>query len=162
MFVRGVARLIVCGAILSTGCAVRTVGFVEAAGDRVVLMEGDGERHKLAPTEGAAPLAHLDQHMVEIIGRRGLGGIRVVAWLAIEGPHGLPVWAGPVQRRGRQVGIQDLGSGNLVWVDGETAPEMARFVGDLVAAEGYLEQNRLVVLHWRALVDEPSSGTFRP
>jgi hypothetical protein len=155
------AILLSLGFSLLAGCAFRSVGFVESAEDQTILMEVDGDRHRLALGEGGSPVEHLDGHLVEIVGRKGLGGVRVDGWRALEGPHGLSVWVGPVQRSNRDVGIQDPASG-LVWVDRDAARELAPFAGDLVAVEGYLQGDRLVVQYWRPLVDQPSSGSFRP
>lgn len=94
----------------------------------------------------------LDGHLVVIDGRKAVGRIRVGTWRALEGPNGYPVWAGPVQRLGVQIGIQDLASGVLVWVDDAAASAMAEHTGQVVAAEGWIDgPQRVQVVSWLPL-----------
>jgi hypothetical protein len=142
-----------------TGCAVHRVGLLSVEEGPVVLQSLEGQRERLLLVGDTTRLRQLDGHMVEIDGRKGLGRIEVSTWRALEGPHGLPVWAGPVQVLGVQVGIEDEASQMLVLVDSATAREMRGLAGDWVAAEGYIDgPQRVVVLHWRAL-DEPLAGS---
>ncbi|MEZ4238145.1 MAG: hypothetical protein R3F59_18755 [Myxococcota bacterium] len=148
--------------LLAAGCAYRGVGFIETMDDRTILREADGDEVPLALDEAMAPVSHLGEHLVEVLGRRGLGRVRVEAWRALEGPHGFPVWVGPVQRSDRRVGIANVSQQTVTWVDDDAAPELAPYMGDPVAAEGYLEDGRLHVVDWVPLVDGPRSGAFRP
>lgn len=138
--------------ILASGCAVHRVGLLETSEQPPVLQSIEGRRERLLLIGEATMLRALDGHLVEIHGTKGLGRIEVSRWRALEGPHGLPVWVGPVQVLGLQVGIQDTDSQMLVFVDDATAREMERYAGDWVAAEGYIDgPQRVKVLHWLPL-----------
>jgi hypothetical protein len=137
------------------GCAVHRVGLLSVEDGPVVLASLEGQRERLLLVGDDSRLRQLDGHLIELDGRKGLGRIEVSTWRALEGPHGLPVWVGPVQVLGIQVGIEDTASQMLVFVDQLAARDMREHVGDWVAAEGYIDgPQRVQVLHWRAL-DEP-------
>ena len=148
--------------ILASGCAAHRVGLLETGEPPPVLQSIEGREEKLLLLGEAARLRALDGYLVEIHGTKGLGRIKVSHWRALEGPHGLPVWVGPVQVLGIQVGIQDTGSGMLVFVDNATAREMERYAGDWVAAEGYIDgPQRVKVLHWLALEESAEASESR-
>jgi hypothetical protein len=141
------------------GCAVHRVGLLTAEDGPVVLQSLEGQQEKLLLVGDSTRLRQLDGHLVELDGRKGFGRIEVSTWRVLEGPHGLPVWVGPVQRLGMQVGIEDMASQMLVFVDKISAQELRGLAGDWVAAEGYIDGPQQVqVLHWRAL-DEPLAGS---
>lgn len=131
------------------GCAVRRVGLVEPAPPPTLRsIEGGLERLALV---GEAPsrLAGLGDHLVEVTARRTGGRLAVTAFRVLEGPHGLPVWFGPVQVLGSQVGIADQGSGGLVLVDEASAEDLRSRSGAWVAAEGFVDgPQRIVVVAW--------------
>jgi hypothetical protein len=130
------------------GCAAHEVGLVDASGRRAVLSTVDGDRVRLVLVGDAADLGGLDAHLVEVDGQRTPAGLRVGAFRVLEGPHALSVWYGPVQRWGAQIGILDLASGGVVWLDEETAQALAPHVGQRVAVEGYVEgPSRIRVQH---------------
>ncbi|MCA9492626.1 MAG: hypothetical protein KC621_21985 [Myxococcales bacterium] len=138
--------------LILTACALHRVGLVEVVEEgpvRIVSVDG---RDKLLLLGEAARLRYLDGHLVEVDGTKTLGRLRVGRWRVLEGPRGLPVWYGPVQVLGSQVGIQDLGSGSLVYVDQRAAERLRSKVGQWILVEGYVEgPQRVVVLHWRSL-----------
>lgn len=137
---------------LLAGCAVHRVGHVEATVDQVELIAGNGHAERLALLGDARPLARLDGHLVDLYGRKAFGAIQVGRWRAIEGPHGMQVWIGPVVRYGAQLGITDAETGELVTVDARTAREFAGHLGEMVAIEGYVEGTaHVAVVDWTSL-----------
>lgn len=134
---------------LIAGCLVHRVGLVEA-GPPPALRSTEAGRERLVLVGEATRLAALPDHLVEVTGRRTIGRVVVETFRPLEGPHGLPVTYGPVQQLGVQVGIQDLVSGMLVWVDAGAADALRGNAGRYVAAEGYIDgPQHLVVLHYR-------------
>lgn len=137
---------------LAAGCAVHRVGLLDAADGPTALRSLEGEEERLLLLGDALMLRDLDNYMVEIDGRKGLGRIEVTNWRILEGPHSLPVWVGPVQVLGLKVGIADSSSGMIVFVDSPAARAMMDSAGDWVAAEGYVEgPQQIRVLYWRPL-----------
>ena len=117
-----------------------------------MLSSADGRRERMMLVGAAAPLKEMSGFMVVLDGTKAVGAIQVREWRALEGPGGYPVWAGPVQQLGVQIGIQDLASGVLVWVDEAAAAEMTQHTGEMVAAEGWVEgPQRIRVVDWRPL-----------
>ncbi|MEQ1503895.1 MAG: hypothetical protein ABMB14_16760 [Myxococcota bacterium] len=134
------------------GCLVHRVGWVETADGPVELISADGDRERLLLLPAASAVRQLDGHLVEIDGRKGLRRIQVAGWRVVEGPHALPVWVGPIQRLGVQIGVQDLSSGALVFVDAAAEDALGTHVGQLVAVEGYIDgPQRIQVQYWRLL-----------
>ncbi|MCB9685070.1 MAG: hypothetical protein H6738_07395 [Alphaproteobacteria bacterium] len=134
------------------GCALHRVGVVEVVEEGPVRLVSVDGRDRLLLLGEAERLRYLDGHLVELDGTKTLGRLRVGQWRVIEGPRGLPVWYGPVQVLGSQVGIQDLGSGMFVYVDARAAERLRSKAGEWVLVEGYVEgPQRVVVLHWRSL-----------
>lgn len=115
-------------------------------GAPTTLLLPDGGRARLAPlTEEARPLGALDGFLVEVDGRRALGRLRVTSLRVVEGPSGFPVWLGPVQVLGLQVGVMDRYSGQLYWLDDPTARALRGRAGAEVAIEGYVDGPHRVV-----------------
>jgi hypothetical protein len=138
-----------------SGCAVHRVGMIERDGSRVSLVTPDGGEERLVLLGDADALRGLKDHLVEVDGRKGFGKITVGSFRAVEGPHGLPVWLGPVQRLGVQIGIADPESGELLVVDDRAAQQLQRWLGDRVAVEAYVDGPlHLHVMYW-VLVDPP-------
>lgn len=137
---------------------VHRVGHVLAEGDRVQIVAGNGREEPLALSGSAGLLGAMDGHLVDVVGRKGLGPIHVQEWRALEGPHGMQVWVGPVQRVGnQQIGIADRGSGEVVVVDRSTAIDLEQLIGHDVSVEGYVDGfSRVAVVYWRDL--EPRAG----
>src|SRR5688572_10797091 len=108
---------------LLCGCAVHTVGFVQVTDGTTALLLPDGREPTLALLdEEAEPLRHLDAWLLEIDGTRRLGSIRVKEWRAIEGPHGMAAWVGPIQSLGGDgVGLFDRNSNALYVLDDASA-----------------------------------------
>jgi hypothetical protein len=135
---------------MASGCAIHRVGTIEPedGGIALVSLEGGHERLMLV-AGGSEALRQLPHYLVEIDGRKGLGAIQVTRWRALEGPHGMAVYVGPVQRLGVQVGIADAGSGQLLVVDEAAARELAAYLGDPVAVEAYVDgAYHLQVVGW--------------
>jgi hypothetical protein len=152
----------IAASVVAPGCAVHRVGMIEPQGDGVAVVSPDGKRERLLLLGDADALRHLAEHLVELDGRKGFGAITVLEWRALEGPHGMPVFLGPVQRLGIQIGIADVNSGQLLMVDAAAARELERWIGDRVAAEGYIDgPQQLEVLHW-VLLDPPPDGPQLP
>ena len=134
---------------LLAGCATHRVGYVAVEERRVELREVEGRERPLVLLGDAVDLRAMDQHLVEVDGLRTPAGLRVDRFRPLEGPHALPVWYGPVQQWGVQVGVQDLPSGALVWVDDRAAAELLPHLGDRVVVEGYVEgPQRIRVMYW--------------
>lgn len=134
------------------GCAAHAVGWVETAAGRPEMTVGDGDRVRLGLVGGSAALKELDGYLVEVNGRRLLGKLQVVTWRAIEGPHGMPVWVGPVQRWGVQIGVADEVTGDLVWVNASVAGRVGDQLGRRVVIEGYsIGRDDVQVVEWRPL-----------
>ncbi len=133
-------------------CAVHQVGLVEVTGDRARLVSADGGRERLLLLGDATRLQSLGEHLVEVDGSRTVGRLRVTRWRVLEGPGGMPVFAGPVQVLGMQVGVMDAGSGTLVYVDERTAEALRPLAGAWVAIEGFVEgPQRVRATSWRPL-----------
>ncbi len=132
--VNAVPVLFVCG------CALHAVGYVESSGDDVSLMHGDGRTTPLVLIgDDEEPLAKLDGWLLEIDGQRRMdGGLRVRTWRAIEGPHGVAAWVGPVQSYGSVVGIYDETSQVVYGLDEASAVRLRGMPGALVAAEAWV------------------------
>lgn len=137
-------------ALLACGCAVHAVGFVESSGEGVHLLYGDGRTTPLVLLDDEAePVAKLGGWLVEIDGHRRVdGGMRVRSWRAIEGPHGVGAWVGPVQSLGSGVGIYDRTSQALYVLDEQSAARLRGLPGALVAAEAWVVgPHALYVVH---------------
>jgi hypothetical protein len=118
---------------------MHAVGYVIASDDEVELMYGDGRTTSLVLLDDAEPISKLDGWLVEIDGqRRADGGTRVRSWQAIEGPHGVTAWVGPVQTVGSGVGIYDRRSDALYVLDDASAVRLRGLPGALVAAEAWV------------------------
>ncbi|MEQ1571514.1 MAG: hypothetical protein ABMA64_38155 [Myxococcota bacterium] len=157
----------VAAASLSVGCSVHRVGLIAPADPEierggVELIATDGSREPLVLVGSATGLRQLDQHLVELDGRKGFGKIQVTAWRALEGPHGLAVYVGPVQRLGVQIGIADPSTGQLLVVDERAARELSPWLGDPVAVEGWIDGPlHLQVVGW-VVLDPPRDEAPAP
>lgn len=137
---------------IAAGCAVHRVGYIDAGDGQVTVVGGTGRAEALVLLGDAAALKHMDGHLVDLHGRKGFGRIQVGRWRPIEGPHGMQVWVGSVQRLGVQIGVADRETGELVLVDSRTASSLASHVGEDVAIEGYVEgYARVAVVDWTVL-----------
>jgi hypothetical protein len=137
---------------LLAACAVHRVGLVEVDDGRTRLVSVDGGHERLLLLGEATRLALLGEHLVEVNGVRTVGRLRVTGWRALEGPHGMPAFVGQVQVLGMRVGVMDLGSGTLVFVDDRAAEQLRSHMGGWVAIEGYVDgPQHLQALSWRSL-----------
>ena len=142
------------------GCAVtaRAVGRVVQVDGEPWLETSQGDRARLqwrASNEGAAGLAFLEGHLVEVEGRGSRRAIEVSRWTLVEGLHGISAWAGLLVADGPRLLLEDAGNGVTIALDVEAARELAPFVGRRVLIEGYVEGTMGVkVLYWRALFPE--------
>ncbi len=121
------------------GCAVHRVGLVDVAPEPSLTSAEGGRERLVLVGEGPRRLGHLEAHLVEVEARRAGGRLTVSSFRVLEGPHGMPVWFGPVQVLGSQVAIADLASGGTVLVDDAAAAELRSLAGAWVAIEGYVE-----------------------
>lgn len=138
----------------SAGCAFHATGLARPTPGGPTLEVIDGTTWRLVVGPDAAPLAALDGHTVTIDGQRVFGTVRVSDWRVDEGLHGMPVWVGPVQRMGAQIGVDDRNSGAFYWVDDAATRTLAAHVGEVVLLEGYVDgPHRVKVLYWRPLDD---------
>ncbi len=137
---------------LLAGCAAHVRGFVVPTDSGTAITTLAGEEYTLVLSGQSAPLAHLDGHLTQVDGQRIGRSVRVAQWRVIEGLHGLPVWVGAVQRFGAQVGVQDLASQHVIWVDEAAARALAPHLGDVVLVEGWVDgPQRVRVAYWRPL-----------
>lgn len=135
---------------------MRQVGLVRApdAGPTQILLP-DGRTQRLVPIgERARHLGALDGFLVEVDGQRVLRRVRVADFRVIEGPTGFPVWLGPVQVMGLQVGVMDRFSEQLYWLDDHTSGELRQLAGAEVAIEGYVDGPHRVVATGVWVLDE--------
>lgn len=142
--VNAVPALFVCG------CALHAVGYVESSDDDVQLMHGDGRTTPLVLIgEGIEPIGKLDGWLLDLDGQRRIdGALRVRSWRAIEGPHGVSAWVGPVQSYGSVVGIYDETSQVVYGLDEASAVRLRGMPGALVAAEAWVTgTHSLYVIH---------------
>ncbi len=145
--------------LAQAGCAAQTMGIVHPAAPRgVVLDTPQGERYRLGLPRDAHPMRWLDGHLVEVEGTRIFKHLRVEGWSVLEGRHGLPVWVGPIEVRGSQVGMQDRNSGSFVFLDERAVPVLSPHAGRVVLVEGYVEgAHRIRVVYFRILADTEES-----
>jgi hypothetical protein len=137
-------------ALLLCGCALHAVGYVASSDDTIELMHGDGRTTPLVLIgEDIEPIEKLDGWLLEMEGQRRIdGGFRVRTWRAIEGPHGVAAWVGPVQSYGTVVGIYDERSQVVYGVDEASAARLRGLPGALVAAEAWVTgTHSLYVIH---------------
>ena len=138
---------------LLCGCAIHTVGFVQVEDGNPALLLPDGREPALALLDREAePVRHLDGWMVEIDGHRRLASIRVRNWRALEGPHGMAAWVGPVSLYGKGVALLDRSSNALYLLDEKTAARLRGLPGALVAAEAWVVgPQSLEVVHYAVI-----------
>src|SRR5262245_36888253 len=102
-------------------------------------MHADGHTTPLVLLDrDAEPVDKLDGWLLEIDGKRRVDGLRVQTWRAIEGPHGVSAWVGPVQSYGSVVGIYDRTSEVVYGLDEQSAGRLRGMPGALVAAEAWV------------------------
>jgi hypothetical protein len=142
-------RLVNAMPLLLCGCAVHAVGFVKVTDGTTALLLPDGREKTLALLdEESEPLHLLDGWMLELDGHQRVSSLRVRSWRAIEGPHGIAAWVGPVQTLGNGVGILDRASNAVYRLDDASAAELKGLPGALVAAEAWVVgPQTLQVLH---------------
>jgi hypothetical protein len=117
---------------------VHATGFVEASEDQVRLL-GARRGTTIVLLGDAEPVRKLGGWLVEIDGQRRLdGAVRVRTWRALEGPHGVAAWVGPVQATGGDVGIYDRASDVVYVLDEASAVKLRGLPGALVAAEAWV------------------------
>lgn len=126
------------------GCAVRRVGLVDVAPEPTLTSAEAGRERLVLVGDGPRRLGALEAHLVEVEARRSGRSLAVTSFRVLEGPHGLPVWFGPIQVLGLQVAVADTGSGGTVLVDPDTADELRGLAGGWVAIEGWVEGPQLV------------------
>jgi hypothetical protein len=137
---------------MQPGCAFHATGLVESARSGVRLTEVTGERWRLVLLGSAESVAALEGLVVEVDGQRLFRAVRVGDWRVREGAHGLPVWVGPIQQMGSQIGIQDRNSGQFFWLDEQAARVLAPSVGQLALVEGWVDgPHRVRVTHYLLL-----------
>ena len=127
-------------ALFLCGCALHAVGYIESSDDGVELLHGNGRTTPLVLVgDEAEPVAKLDGWLLDMDGQRRIdGAMRVRSWRAIEGPHGVSAWVGPVQSFGSRVGIYDRTSQAVYTVDEESSVRLRGLPGALVAAEAWV------------------------
>ena len=138
--------------VLLGACAAHVRGLVEPAGAGARLTTVDGRVYKLILTGGAVPIRALGGHLIDVQGPRLANAIRVGTWSVGDGLHGMPTWVGKLVVMGDRVGIQDINSGALYFVD-EKAGDLLRASDDqVVLLEGYVDGPHTVkVLYYRVL-----------
>jgi hypothetical protein len=144
------------GAVIAvgfSGCAVYHQGQLRGeVGERSRLYIQDGRELRLVTGPENAALLYVDGSMVEVWGRRFVGGLVVRDWKVISGPHGMATWVGTLERRGVQLGLMDRNSGVFYVFEDTSAATLREFVGRPVMVEGYVEGPHLVrVLDYRVL-----------
>jgi hypothetical protein len=137
-------------AFLLCGCALHAVGYVASSEDAIELLHADGRTTPLVLIgEEAEPIEKLDGWLLELDGQRRIdGGLRVRSWRAIEGPHGVSAWVGPVQSYGSVVGVYDVQSDTVYGLDEASASRLRGMPGAKVAVEAWVTgTHTLYVIH---------------
>lgn len=144
-------------ALLLLGCMAHQSGLVQRDGEQVSLLTEHGKQIRLRlPTEEVRPVARLEDHLVEVDGIRGPGGLRVTDFKVREGLHGLSAWVGVLEPLGVQVAIHDRTSGATYILVPDSAETLRPYLMKPVLLEGYVEGPHMVrVMYYRVLVDEP-------
>ena len=140
-------------AITISGCAVYHQGqLLGEDGRRVRLYIQDGRELSLVTGPDSSGLMYLDGSMVEVWGRKVVGGVVVNDWKVVSGPHGMATWIGTLELRGIQLGLMDRNSGAFYFFEEYSSAPLSDFVGREVMIEGYVEGPHLVrVLDYRVL-----------
>lgn len=137
-----------------SGCAVSLQGAVQpdANGDTILHLPSGDTRRLILP-ESARPLAFLDGEGVELEGRRGLVGVRVIDWSVPQGTRGLQTWVGVLERRDGSLRIFDRNARARYFVDDRGQPELADAVGRTVLLEGWVEGAHAVRVAYVRVLD---------
>ena len=154
-----VLMLLLLFALVGAGCATHRVGLVHAAEGPIVLESMDGKKVRLVTLGDAAPIAHLDGHMLEVWGQRLFGAMRISKWRVDQGIHGLATWVGKLEAHGVQIGLHDRNSGGFYFVSEKIEDELAPHLGKQVLLEGYVDgPHRIQVLFYRVLARPDGDG----
>ena len=137
-----------------SGCATKSSGVVHTAGSKVELHTALGESYRLSLNAESRPVEYLDDHLVEVSGRRLFGALHVRDFKVYEGLHGMEAWVGPILWVGVQLGIEDRNSG-VLYVLNDGAASLSRYAGQVVLLEGYVVAGHKVeVKYYRLLAEE--------
>jgi len=147
---------------LLLGCSMSApyTGLVQAEDGRVQMVGEHGERYRVIPREGAAPLAHLEGCTVEVTGPRLGGRLWADDWRVLDAGDGSMPFVGILRRDGMQWTLRDRNSGSTIMLDPDSMGGLEAHDGDPVLLIGYiLGAHRVNVVRWKALIDEPPTGS---
>ena len=147
---------------LLLGCHMSAphTGLLQSAGGRLEMVGEHGTTYRVVAREGAEPLAHLEGCTVEVTGPRL--GRRVWAddWRVLDAGDGSMPYVGILRRDGMQWTLRDRNSGSTILLDTASLGGLEAHDGDPVLLIGYiLGAHRVNVVRWKALVDEPPTGS---
>ena len=145
-------------ALQATACAGPTVrtGLVQRTGDQTLLVEAEGRRIRVHPTEAGAPLRYLEGTRVEVTGRGAGRVLRPTRLRVLDGGDGSAPFFGVLRRYGSNWLVDDQNSGSTIQLVEDSLGELAAHEGRLVLIIGYVSgSQRVNVVMWKVLEDVP-------
>lgn len=137
---------------LLVGCQAHVRGILPESG--YALETPHGAKVRLHVDPAVSPEIEFARGLIlDVTGRRGLGGLHVSGWWVEEGAHGLQAWWGLLQRgEGGRTVLLDARSGEPLTLQTEATEALTPWIGRPVLLEGYLEDTRAaVVVYYRPL-----------
>jgi len=137
---------------LLVGCQAHVRGILPEAGYALEAPNGATVRLRVDPAV-SPEIEFARGLLLDVTGKRGIGGLRVSGWWVAEGAHGLQAWWGLLQRGddGR-LALLDARSGEPLALQTEATDALTPWIGRPVLLEGYLEDTRAaVVVYYRPL-----------
>ncbi|MEN9787076.1 MAG: hypothetical protein RLZZ299_2340 [Pseudomonadota bacterium] len=147
--------------LLAVACAVTRAGMVRAErpGDAVWLVPYEaGAPLRLQLPAEAAPLAGADGVVVEVRGRRTLGGLRVADWRVLDAGDGSGGFVGRLRPWGTRLAIDDRNSGAMLIIDDATSASLRPWEGRVVLLQGHVVGGRTVEVVAVRVLDDADAG----
>ena len=131
-------------------------GLVQRNGEEIVLVEAEGQRIRVQPTEAGAPLRHLEGTRVEVTGRGSGRRLRPSSLKVLDAGDGSAPFFGVLRRYGSNWLLDDQNSGSTIQLVEESLGELTGQEGRLVLIIGYVSgAQRVNVVMWKVLEDVP-------
>jgi hypothetical protein len=136
-----------------SACSVHHHGqLLREDGASTTLYISDGRKLRLVVGPESQPVNYLEGSTVEVWGAGVLGRVVVKDWNVLQGPHGMPVWIGLLERKGVQLGLMDRNSDVFYFMDSTQEQGLHEAVSKTVMVEGYVDgPHRVRVLDYRVL-----------
>ena len=139
--------------VLVSGCATARKGFIEIDGPTVLLVESRGTKIPVKGPSLELGLRQLDEHLLQVWGKRTPNAFRVDRYRVLEGTHGISVWMGRIAIRAGVLGLVDVEGSLFRPLREMEEGALTEHIGDLVLVEGYIEgAERVRVVYYRVLV----------